>query len=110
MSFTLIFLIYLLCINVFTTLVFWFDKNRARAKQRRVPERKLLFLALIGGSPGAFWAREFFRHKTRKQPFSNYLKSIVLLQAIIVLMLILFKDQLLFQIYLLTVQPVPMPL
>jgi len=63
----------LLLINLGTILCFWHDKKCAIEKRRRVPEARLLGLALIGGSPGAFAARHLFRHKTRKQPFSTLL-------------------------------------
>ncbi|WP_076068993.1 DUF1294 domain-containing protein [Sphingomonas montana] len=56
------------------------DKERARAGLRRVPETTLLWLALIGGTPGAFLARHLFRHKTRKQPFSDRLRLIAVVQ------------------------------
>ncbi|MBB4840699.1 MULTISPECIES: DUF1294 domain-containing protein [Sphingomonas] len=73
-------LLWLVAINLWTLLRFWQDKRRAIAGGRRIPERDLLGLALLGGSPGAFAARRLFRHKTRKQPFSLYLVLIVLVQ------------------------------
>lgn len=66
----------LAAVNLWTFLCFWQDKARAAAGGHRVPERDLLMLALIGGSPAAFAARSLFRHKTRKQPFSFRLKAI----------------------------------
>ena len=36
---------------------------------------------MIGGSPGALLARRWFRHKTRKEPFSTRLLVIVAVQA-----------------------------
>jgi uncharacterized membrane protein YsdA (DUF1294 family) len=71
----------LLLINLWTILRFWQDKARARRGERRIPEADLLRLALIGGSPGAWLARHLFRHKTRKQPFSNRLLLITLAQV-----------------------------
>lgn len=68
-------------INVLTVIRFWQDKQRAIAGLRRIPESDLLGLALIGGTPGAFLARQLFRHKTRKQPFSTYLSLIAVVQA-----------------------------
>lgn len=70
----------LLAINLWTVLRFWQDKARARTGDRRIPEAKLLGLALIGGTPGAYLARRLFRHKTRKQPFSTYLLMIATVQ------------------------------
>jgi len=68
-------------VNAWTALRFWQDKARSIAGARRIPEADLLGLALVGGSPGAILARHFFRHKTRKQPFSSYLMLIAAGQA-----------------------------
>lgn len=40
----------------------------------------MLALALLGGTPGAYAGRRLFRHKTRKQPFSDRLFGILVLQ------------------------------
>lgn len=71
----------LLLLNLATMLCFWLDKQSAREGRWRIPEARLLGLALIGGSPGAFAARRLFRHKTRKQPFSTRLWLIAACQA-----------------------------
>lgn len=70
----------LLAVNAWTILCFWQDKQRALGGGRRIREADLLGLALIGGSPGALLARRWFRHKTRKQPFSMRLYLIVAIQ------------------------------
>lgn len=67
-------------INVATFVAFWRDKAKAVAGERRIAERDLLCLALIGGTPAAFCARRVFRHKTRKQPFSTQLQIILTMQ------------------------------
>lgn len=73
-------LLALMLINAITFFVFGHDKARARQGGRRIAETDLLGLALIGGSPGALVARQVFRHKARKQPFSTYLLLIVAIQ------------------------------
>lgn len=70
----------LLLINGASAALFALDKRQARLRGSRVPERTLLLAALLGGSPGAYWARGRFRHKTRKQPFSAWLHAIALAQ------------------------------
>ena len=71
----------LVLVNLWTVLRFWQDKQRAIVGKRRIAESDLLGLALIGGSPGALFARRLFRHKTRKEPFSTYLFLIVAMQV-----------------------------
>jgi uncharacterized membrane protein YsdA (DUF1294 family) len=70
----------LVLVNLWTLLRFRDDKQRAVRGERRVPGRTLLTLALIGGTPAAFFARRRFRHKTRKQSFSTYLQLIAMVQ------------------------------
>jgi len=70
-----------LAINLLTIIRFHLDKTYAIEGRRRVPERDLLTLALVGGSPGALLARQLFKHKTRKEPFSTQLWVIVFLQV-----------------------------
>ncbi|MBW6401762.1 DUF1294 domain-containing protein [Roseomonas sp. HJA6] len=74
---------WLIGINGLTVIAFHHDKRRARSGGRRVSERALLSLAALGGSPGAFAARHRFRHKTRKQSFTTALRTIVLLQMLV---------------------------
>ncbi|WP_030540783.1 DUF1294 domain-containing protein [Sphingobium sp. DC-2] len=73
--------LFLMAINSWTILCFWHDKSRAIAGGRRIRESDLLGLAMLGGSPGALLARRWFRHKTRKEPFSTQLMIITVVQA-----------------------------
>ena len=75
-------LAYLALINLAAFAAFWLDKRRARRRARRLPERRLLALAAVGGGPGAALARQLFRHKTVKEPFASRLRLILTLQAI----------------------------
>src|SRR4051812_25402549 len=60
---------YLAGINFATVGAYLYDKSVSGGRTSRVPERVLHFLAAAGGSPGAFLAQRFFRHKTLKRPF-----------------------------------------
>ena len=73
-------LIGLFVLNVVTFAAFGYDKAMARRSRRRISERTLLVLALMGGSVGALLGRKLFRHKTHKQPFVRVLFGIVVIQ------------------------------
>jgi len=72
----------ILCaMNFAAFAAFGIDKARAEGGKRRTSEAALLQIAFFGGIIGAYAGRALFRHKTRKQPFSNQLHMIALLQA-----------------------------
>lgn len=81
----LVLVVYLLAVNAAAYAAFAYDKAMAIEGRRRVPERRLLGLALIGGSVGAVAAQRVLRHKTQKEPFRSQLQAIV---AVHVLLLI----------------------
>lgn len=58
------------------------DKRQARHGRARVPERTLLGLALLGGSPGLLLGMLLARHKTRKAAFLLPLALILVMQAL----------------------------
>ena len=68
-------------INFLAFAAFGIDKALAESGSRRISEASLLQLAFFGGTPGAYAGRALFRHKTRKQPFSNELHMIAALQV-----------------------------
>lgn len=72
----------LIAINFCAFAAFGLDKARAETGAWRISEDRLLRLALIGGTPGAYAGRALFRHKTRKQSFSAQLHAIAALQLI----------------------------
>ena len=45
------------------------DKGQAKRGGRRIPEKRLHVLAVLGGWPGALIGQRVFRHKTRKTRF-----------------------------------------
>lgn len=72
---------WLATINAATFGVYAWDKHRAKAEKRRVPEMVLLGMALAGGTIGAGAAMQAFRHKTRKVAFLVPFAAVVLVQV-----------------------------
>ncbi|CAN7577756.1 DUF1294 domain-containing protein [Phenylobacterium sp. LjRoot225] len=74
--------VYLVAINLAAFAAFGLDKRRALRGGWRIPERRLLSLAAIGGGAGAAAAQRLFRHKTVKEPFASLMRLILTIQAI----------------------------
>ena len=72
--------VYLVVINVVTFFVYGFDKYRAQSHRRRISERTLLTLAVVGGSIGAWMAMRSFRHKTQHAKFKYGVPAILIAQ------------------------------
>ena len=68
-------------VNLWTFMLFGFDKIRAARGSSRVSEGVLLAWAFLGGTIGAYAGRALFRHKTRKQPFSSHPHQTAILQG-----------------------------
>lgn len=71
---------YLAAINLVTFAVYGGDKRRAKKDRRRVPEKTLFLLAIIGGSVGALLGMKVFHHKTRHWYFVWGIPAILLVQ------------------------------
>ena len=80
--------LYLIIANLLTCLAFAIDKRRAILGEWRIPEARLLLLAMLGGGLGAKLAQWRFRHKTRKQPFRTRLNLAALLLPMVFLVLV----------------------
>ena len=76
--------IYAVIINVITFFVYGLDKSKAKARQWRIPEAQLIFLAVIGGSVGALAGMKVFHHKTRKPKFKIGVPVILIIQLVII--------------------------
>jgi uncharacterized membrane protein YsdA (DUF1294 family) len=78
---------YLAVLNLAAFAAFASDKRRAVRGARRIRERTLLVLALLGGTPGAVAGQQLLRHKTHKEPFRTRLWIVAGAQAMLALLL-----------------------
>lgn len=69
--------------SIATFIAYWWDKRMATsgAGGRRIPEKKLHWLAALGGWPGAFIGSRLTHHKTRKVKFRVISATIILLHV-----------------------------
>ncbi len=78
-----IFLIYIAIANLTAFIMYGIDKRRAIRDQWRIPEKKLLLAALLGGAPGALWGMILFHHKTKKAKFFLTVPVLFVLQVVL---------------------------
>ena len=80
--------VWLVLINLVTFLTFGLDKLKAKRKEkrekiRRIPEKTLFLLAILGGSVGALLGMRVWHHKTLHKSFRFGIPLILILQIII---------------------------
>ena len=80
-----IFLIYLLVVNVIGFIIMGVDKKRAIRGAWRISEASLFFVAFIGGSLGAIMGMQHFRHKTKHWYFQYGMPVILMVQIALLL-------------------------
>lgn len=88
-------LAWLLVINLVTFFIFGLDKWKAQRKEhkdsvRRIPEKTLFLLSILGGSVGALLGMKVWHHKTLHKTFRFGIPAILILQIVIPLGLYIY--------------------
>ena len=65
----MVLVVYLAAINLLAFVMYGIDKKKAINGARRIPEKTLILLAVLGGAIGAFIGMHVFHHKTKKPKF-----------------------------------------
>ena len=74
--------LYLAAVNLVAFVAMGWDKRRAKQPgRRRIPEKRLFLLALLGGALGATAGMFLFHHKTRHWTFRWGFPAILVLEA-----------------------------
>lgn len=75
-----ILMLWCLGLSVLGFFLMGYDKLQAKRGRRRVPEKSLFSVALLGGAAGAVLGMYLFHHKTRHWYFKWGLPAILLFQ------------------------------
>lgn len=66
--------------SVILFIVMRHDKHLSHTRKRRIPERRLFLLAILGGALGGVLGMQIFRHKTQHPQFYLGFPLLALLQ------------------------------
>lgn len=86
-------LLYLLIINAAGFLYMLADKYRAKKNLWRIPEARLMLIAVLGGSIGVLAGMQLARHKTKHAKFFIGVPLILAIQVVVLVLLfpVLFR-------------------
>jgi uncharacterized membrane protein YsdA (DUF1294 family) len=80
-QFQILLAIYCIFINLITFVLFYRDKKAAIRGSWRIPERRLLGTAFLGGALGGLLGMYLCHHKTKKAKFYLLMPIFLILQA-----------------------------
>ena len=76
-------IIYLIIVNIVGLFMMFSDKQRAKNRAWRIPEKTLFLVAILGGSIGSILGMWLFRHKTQHWYFVVGMPAILVIQIIL---------------------------
>lgn len=83
--------LYLIIINAVGLILMLMDKRAARKSAWRIPEARLMGIALSGGCFGIYWGMMLFRHKTKHPKFRIGVPLIMVLYIMLFVFLLIVK-------------------
>lgn len=81
-------LIWIAIMSIWAFAAMGYDKQQAKKRLMRIPEKNLWLLAVLGGGIGSYFGMQFFQHKTRRTSFRIGFLMLALVYAILILYLL----------------------
>lgn len=81
-------MIVLILINLYTFILYGYDKFCAVHNKWRIPELMLLLATFLGGALCAFLGMYIFRHKTKHKLFTCIVPLCLLIQFLIIIFIL----------------------
>ena len=86
----MIWLIYLVGINVIGIGLMGVDKSLAGRRKRRIPESRFFIISLLGGALGTWIGMKLWRHKTKHKSFTFGIPVLFVINAVLVMLVLKF--------------------
>lgn len=81
---------YIILINITAVCLTVYDKKAARQHKRRIPEKRLMLIAFLGGGIGMYLTMRKIHHKTQRKQFMVGVPVIIIIETICFLLLLFF--------------------
>ncbi len=79
---------YFIVISFISSAVCYYDKQMAVKGKRRISEKALFLISLLGGSVAMYFTMHLIRHKTRHIKFMIGLPLIIVLQIAVIFLIL----------------------
>lgn len=89
-GFLKILLIWYLVINLAAFILYGIDKRKAVKQAWRIPESRLILVAVLGGGLGAWLGMKVFHHKTKHIKFTVFVPLFLILHILLIAYLIFY--------------------
>jgi uncharacterized membrane protein YsdA (DUF1294 family) len=76
--------IYLAAVNVIALIMCVYDKRAAIKKQRRISEKALFTISIVGGAAGMLAGMLLVRHKTKHWQFMVFVPLLIVVHVVII--------------------------
>ncbi|GKU78782.1 DUF1294 domain-containing protein [Paenibacillus sp. L3-i20] len=81
---------YLILLNGYGFILMGQDKQKAKRRTRRVPEKKFFIISALGGAIGIWYGMKKWRHKTQHRAFTVGIPTLVIVNIMIIAIMIWF--------------------
>ena len=89
-------LLWLIIINIASIIVCIADKIKAKKRKRRISEKTLMLMSLMGGALFMYTTMRLIRHKTLHKKFMIGLPVIIIFYSIIAILVLKYAPYLIF--------------
>lgn len=76
---------YILFLNIYMFLLMGKDKEFAKKRANRIPERHFMLWSAVGGAIGAYIGMKHYHHKTKHRKFTIGIPIIIIIHILIVI-------------------------
>lgn len=83
-------LIWYLVVNLAAFIMYGIDKRKAVKQAWRIPESRLILMAVLGGGLGAWLGMKVFHHKTKHIKFTVFVPLFLILHILLIAYLIFY--------------------